>query len=121
VDRLKLEHPRLAHEFYERVLKVVPTQLEFTEEDKDLGPFLVGRWNFVQINERISFLRYNPGGVFERHRDGIYVYHEDKRSIMTILIYLNDSYEAGRTAVFTDDLSFEHHVAPVPGSAVCMS
>jgi len=74
-----------------------------------------------QLNERISFLKYEAGGIFERHRDGVFVYHEDKRSFITILIYLNGDYTDGRTKVFTDDLSFEFAVVPTPGLAVSMT
>ncbi len=61
----------------------------------------------VKINRRLRFLKYTPGGYFEAHRDSCYFDVKSKtRSIITILIYLNEDYEGGFTHVFTEETNW---------------
>jgi predicted 2-oxoglutarate/Fe(II)-dependent dioxygenase YbiX len=55
----------------------------------------------VGINERLRFLRYDPGEYFEGHYDGSY--ETDKHiSRITVQIYLNEDYEGGLTTFLPD-------------------
>lgn len=49
------------------------------------------------INERLRFLRYDPGDEFLPHCDGHYVSPSESISKVTILIYLNADYTGGFT------------------------
>lgn len=56
----------------------------FGVDDKD--------WEISKINHCFRFCKYVPGSDgFKAHRDATYIENEDSRSILTILIYLNDS------------------------------
>ena len=79
-------------------------------EDTHLGPFAQGDWALDSIDHRIQIYRYEPGGIFKKHRDGPTYYSANKRSFFTILIYLNDEFTGGHTTVFTDDQTQSYSV-----------
>eukprot|EP00981_Chlorochromonas_danica_P015100 scaffold10498_cov179-Ochromonas_danica.AAC.2 len=59
----------------------------------------------VRLNELMRFLRYDPGHYFVPHCDGYYQYpaghdHSGERSLLTILIYLNEDFEGGCTRFY---------------------
>ena len=103
----------------------------FTEDE--VGPGIAplcfghgGIWFPHSCNEAIKINRYDPGGMFTRHRDGPWIPCEDMASIYTVLIYLNDCFEGGATTfwkqrkdhwnrVRDDDVAT---VRPVRGTAV---
>ncbi len=51
----------------------------------------------VGLNERLRILRYDPGDEFKPHRDGTYAAPSGALSKLTLLLYLNEEYEGGRT------------------------
>jgi len=58
-----------------------------------------GKWKPIGINECFRFSRYKAPSVgFDYHRDSLYVADFNQRSIYTILIYLNDNFEGGKTS-----------------------
>eukprot|EP00455_Lapot_gusevi_P025722 TRINITY_DN2715_c0_g1_i9.p1 TRINITY_DN2715_c0_g1~~TRINITY_DN2715_c0_g1_i9.p1 ORF type:complete len:208 (-),score=22.66 TRINITY_DN2715_c0_g1_i9:127-750(-) len=64
------------------------------------------RWEGLEVagvNERLRFLRYDPGEKFEPHYDGCYQRDDgSERSQLTILIYLNDDYTGGQTTFLSE-------------------
>ena len=50
------------------------------------------------LNERLRVLRYAPGERFEPHYDLVVDYPPDRRSLVTVLVYLTDGFEGGDTA-----------------------
>lgn len=79
----------------------------------------------VEINERLRFLRYDPGEFFAAHCDGSFAYpgNHPKRgesSYLTFFLYLNDEFEDGTCRFFASDRkNAEYFDFPVkPGSAV---
>ncbi|CAF1672529.1 unnamed protein product [Adineta ricciae] len=67
-----------------------------------LEQFLPKTWkNFelVGLNERLRFLRYEPGQFFEAHMDGEYHRPDGsgEQSFITIQLYLNEGYKGGET------------------------
>jgi len=81
------------------------------DEDKErlLSPHLLdynleGKMHCTGLNERLRILRYDPGCYFLPHYDGRYVLGNElgsarkgETSRLTLLLYLNDGYEGGRT------------------------
>jgi predicted 2-oxoglutarate/Fe(II)-dependent dioxygenase YbiX len=74
-------------------------------------PFMDGRpaWG---LNERWRIYRYQPGQRFAGHVDGSFRRESGERSLLTLLLYLNDQFEGGETTF--DDLV----VTPVRGLAL---
>lgn len=64
---------------------------------------LEGFWEPYNTNENILFARYNPGGHFAPHTDGYNVLDCDRRSMYSIVLYLNDCHEGGGTRFYHDD------------------
>ncbi|WP_137940323.1 2OG-Fe(II) oxygenase [Chitinivorax sp. B] len=58
---------------------------------------VMGSRVLVGLNERFRFYRYTPGQKFDWHEDGPYVRANNERSLLTLLIYLNDGYGGGET------------------------
>ncbi len=49
------------------------------------------------VNERMRYFRYKPGTWFKPHADGSFARDETERSLYTLIVYLNDGFEGGRT------------------------
>ena len=75
-----------------------------------LRPFLPARkrdeygaeWRLVGLNERLRFLKYNPGMFFNQHPDGAHPSRHavPRRSFITLLLYLNEGYTGGHTTIW---------------------
>lgn len=53
------------------------------------------------VNERLSFLRYQPGNFFRPHHDGQLQLRDGRQSRVTLQIYLNDEgLEGGATRIW---------------------
>jgi prolyl 4-hydroxylase len=68
----------------------------------------------VGANERLRCYRYAPGQRFKPHFDGSFARDHDERSLLTFMVYLNDDFEGGETAL----LDLDQMVAPKTGSAL---
>jgi predicted 2-oxoglutarate/Fe(II)-dependent dioxygenase YbiX len=51
------------------------------------------------VNERFRYYRYRPGQKFALHRDGFFRRENGEQSKLTCLLYLNDDFTGGETAV----------------------
>lgn len=49
------------------------------------------------LNERLRFLKYEPGEYFAPHMDGCYMRENGERSYITVQLYLNEGFEGGST------------------------
>lgn len=60
-----------------------------------------GKWSPLKINSCFRYSKYvSPSVGFVPHRDATYIEDEDTRSILSILIYLNDDYQGGSTIFY---------------------
>jgi len=98
--RVMFDDHALAAELFRRVAPAVPQQL--------CGMRPVG------ANERFRCYRYEPGQRFAPHYDGAFVRSEAERSLMTLMVYLNEDFTGGAT-VFHD---FDITVVPRTGLAL---
>jgi len=78
-----------------------------------LPPVLCGM-KAVGANERFRCYRYQPGQQFAAHYDGAYVRNAQERSLLTLIVYLNEDFEGGRTAF----LDFGLEAIPKTGTAL---
>ncbi|PFH51238.1 hypothetical protein AMATHDRAFT_59535 [Amanita thiersii Skay4041] len=63
-------------------------------------------WKLVNVNPRLSFLRYGPGHYFKPHCDGLTELNNgQQQSFVTLFVYLNDDavLNGGATRFWTPD------------------
>lgn len=98
--RLILDLPELAAQVYEKVRHVVPQALI------DLQP--------KEANKCLRFYKYLPGDFFKPHQDTDFFISPNFRSLLSVVVYLNDDYQSGELYLpATDRL-----IPPSPGQAV---
>jgi hypothetical protein len=70
------------------------------------------------VSANFRALKYVPGDYHGRHKDGTYTdRHDVALSGISLLLYLNDAYEGGRTRFYDSDAADSAYVAvlvPVP-------
>ena len=86
-DRCILTDESLAADLWNRLRGHVPMELD-------------GR-HATRLNERLRFYRYEGGQSFAKHVDDSYVAEGGECSLFTVLCYLNDGFEGGRTRLCT--------------------
>lgn len=84
-----------------------------------LAPFLPAtrdQCSAVGLNERLRIYRYEPKQYFRWHSDGAFVRDRFERSLLTLMIYLNDDFSGGSTEFDTREGDFE--IVPRRGMAL---
>lgn len=82
--RVIVDDVGLATLLFERLAAVIP-------------PVLAGM-RAVGANERFRCYRYAPGQRFAPHYDGSFARSERERSLLTLMVYLNEDFAGGETA-----------------------
>jgi predicted 2-oxoglutarate/Fe(II)-dependent dioxygenase YbiX len=101
-DRVMIDNPALAEYIFRRI-RSVDSDTASSSSAMPERQGMVAR----EINERIRFLRYDVGGTFRIHRDGMYRRGTEEKkgdkSFLTMLLYLNDGseYEGCRTRLYS--------------------
>lgn len=103
-DRILWDDPGLAAEWWSRCRPFVPAQF--------------GRWRALGLNERFRFYRYRAGQTFRKHRDGSFRREKGEESWMTLMVYLNDGYEGGRTRFWFAGDAGDTVIEPTAGTAL---
>jgi predicted 2-oxoglutarate/Fe(II)-dependent dioxygenase YbiX len=98
--RVMFDDPDLAALLWGRVRARVPAELL--------------RMRAVGANERFRGYRYHPGQRFAPHYDGSFVRSDEERSLLTLMVYLNEGFEGGETAL----LDLDETVVPRAGAAL---
>eukprot|EP00732_Lithocolla_globosa_P004665 Lithocolla_globosa_v1_NODE_4417_length_1439_cov_14.143064.p1 type:complete len:294 gc:universal NODE_4417_length_1439_cov_14.143064:83-964(+) len=120
VDRCGVDDSVFAQWLQEQLMPGIPRRYKVEVEDPALGPFSEGEWSFSFVFPRIQLFNYSVAGHFSVHHDGPIYYSPHKRSLFTVLIYLNEEYEGGRTVVYTDDMKQSYEVPNNLGTAFTM-
>lgn len=111
-DRVVFDDADLAAELCTMLREHVPNEIV------DAG----ARWRLVGFNARLRACRYANGQSFCIHRDGAYVPSEDRRSFLTVQLYLDDDPHrtGGRTRFYADPQGRESWAAisPAAGSVI---
>ncbi|KAL8601955.1 hypothetical protein ACOMHN_008447 [Nucella lapillus] len=96
----------------------------FEEADKiwqRIKSFVPSDWNgrkVLGLNERLRFLRYDPGQYFKPHMDGIYRRENGESSFVTVQMYLNEGFKGGSTTFLHKCSSQRCEVVPKTGSVL---
>lgn len=85
------------------------------ERIKDHIPERVRGRKVLGLNERLRFLRYDPGEYFKPHMDGMYMRTNGERSFITIQMYLNEGFKGGSTTFMDYNMKNRKEVVPKTG------
>lgn len=93
-----------SHELAEKLFIRLKSFLPLTWKD--------GKFELVGLNERLRFLRYDPGQKFHPHTDGQYRRQDGsgEESFITVQLYLNEGYKGGETT-FVSTENTKHRVS----------
>lgn len=97
--------PEWASALYTRIAAHLPEEVKVLRKGDRLAEIIAGPshlkasvgakktvWRIKEANERLSFLRYQPGHHFKPHCDALYARPgKDEKSFLTCQIYLNDA------------------------------
>ncbi len=103
-DRLVVDDPALAARLFETLKPALPRRFR---------PSAGSEWSLDGLNPRFRFCRYRDGQQFTRHRDGAWA-QGNRRSWLTVMLYLNDASEFDGGATRFDD----REVPPRAGQAI---
>ena len=84
---------------------------------KHLVPDEIDGKEVVGLNERLRFYRYASGQSFSPHTDGYFLRENGERSLLTLLVNLNDNFSGGETRF----LENEQIVIPQQGQVMIFS
>ncbi|XP_046580680.1 uncharacterized protein LOC124288154 [Haliotis rubra] len=85
---------------------------------KEFVPEVFSERRVMGLNERLRFLRYNPGEYFKPHEDGVYQRDNGERSYITVQVYLNEGFVGGSTTFFSYRTKDSIPVVPKTGSVL---
>jgi len=134
-DRVASQSPDLADRLWRRIAPHLPDlRIDVTDEliERKMieysGTALShgmnrGLWEPAYLNPLLRFCKYNAGGLFGAHRDGIYIHTTTKRSFYTVMLYLNDAFDGGHTNFLTGTnensvTGIAYSLKPKPGSCL---
>lgn len=107
-QRVMFADAKLAQQFWQRSSDFLPEEID--------GRRVVG------INEMFRCYRYDVGEHFRWHQDFSYERDNGERSLLTLMVYLNDDFTGGETS-FEDSYSpepfEEFQVVPRAGLGLC--
>lgn len=103
--------PILATTVWDRIKRFVPPAYTLENGESVVLDQLNDHWRYSWY--------YRPQAEFPVHRDGINVdeAHPERRSVLTLNIFLNDEFQGGGTEFFTEDGTTRYVAEPKPGRA----
>jgi hypothetical protein len=123
--RCVLDSPEVAAAIWQRISKYLPDD-ETRERFGGIQGEYESTTQAVGLNERLRFLKYEPGDYFAPHFDGCFMrgassgLRMGERSKMTLMVYLNGGFSGGSTDfVHVRDESMKVSVAPKAGRILC--
>lgn len=103
-DRCIIDSTEMADKIWQRIKSHIPEQWK--------GCHVIG------LNERLRFLRYDPGQYFKPHMDGSYIRDNGEQSFITLQVYLNEGFKGGGTTFMSLGGAERVEVVPKTGSAL---
>ncbi|CAF1314138.1 unnamed protein product [Rotaria sp. Silwood1] len=83
-----------------RRLKFSNKITQLVSNRKPLGFNVQGDWEMSGVNEAMRLNKYRHDEYFAPHKDAQYAPNGDERSLLSLVIYLNDNYEKGETKFY---------------------
>mmetsp|Transcript_181 Transcript_181/g.587 ORF Transcript_181/g.587 Transcript_181/m.587 type:complete len:327 (-) Transcript_181:109-1089(-) len=95
---VEVTHEALAQSIWERVRDHVNPEVSIVDEsDPRWERDIQGTWRAVGINSKLLFARYGEGAHFSPHTDGYTIIDFNRRSLYSVLLYLNTCEHGGAT------------------------
>ena len=108
-DTIEIHSDTFGELLWERIARyVVDKRLEYTENDE--SPELVGCWSPSTTNRDLLLAHYPSGGHFAPHTDGNAIETFNKRSMYSIIVYLNTIEDGGGGGTRFFDKDAVHHL-----------
>lgn len=85
--------PRLGAELFERIVPHVPSTMMMEDPRAEQRVIVAAHAVFLPLR----VYRYDPGQQFGLHQDQSYTGPDGTRSLLTLMVYLNDDFEGGET------------------------
>ena len=118
-DTLEFDDPELCDALFQRLLPNITPTVCFTPEDEEtFEAELEGEWYATGLNTHLLLNRYGSGGHFAPHADGSTLIDFNRRSLYTVLIYVNDCTEGGATQILSSADGEATAVRPLDGARV---
>ncbi|KXT02265.1 hypothetical protein AC578_5065 [Pseudocercospora eumusae] len=127
-DRIMWDNAKIADALLARIRPHIPSDIATLKDSphitSDDPVWSDGTWRIVRLNERLRFLRYQPGMYFRQHSDGFYVTPDESEvSFLTVHLYLRGSSDlrGGATRFFGEDEPGHintYDVDPSPGACL---
>ncbi len=76
-------------------------------------------WLAISLNERFRFYRYIPGQRLALHYDEYYQRDNGEKSIITLIVYLNEGFSGGDTCFHLPSPYSKTTIVPQTGMALC--
>jgi len=119
-SRWMVDSESAADELWRRIERHVPDVVKGKRHDGRHSGTTVG-WYASGLNERLRFLKYNPGDYFAPHQDGSFQAEPGEVSRMTVMLYLNSAGKGGETKFLNPhDENDNKTVDVVPRRGLCL-
>lgn len=98
--RLSFYSEQLAQDIFHRIKSCLNSIYKFDNKSTDSGNSFF--WRPIGINPLFRMIKYEKNGYLIPHYDFPYSFDKNKRTLLTLVIYLNDSNDGGETRFLTD-------------------
>lgn len=113
-NRLLFIDNDFANELFERIKPYLKEHNIQQRKKSKKAPII----DFKRVNDHFRISKYDEGGEFKIHKDGINADSLGGRSCLTLNIFLNDNFEGGETDFYHNDKkTLRESIKPKPGRA----
>ena len=120
-SRWMVDSESAADELWRRIERHVPDVVAKSRSAYEVAQGTTVGWYASGLNERLRFLKYNPGDYFAPHQDGSFQAEPGEVSHMTVMLYLNSAGKGGETKFLNPhDENDNKTVDVVPRRGLCL-
>ncbi len=105
-SKLTLSNAKYLSALWKRALPYLDCEITISKKTPSYHrhKYIDGVWNLSNINPLLRICRYDNHQNFAIHTDqGYHVHRFNHRTLKTIMVYLNDTYEGGKTRFYNID------------------
>eukprot|EP01064_Diplonema_japonicum_P018076 TRINITY_DN26772_c0_g1_i1.p1 TRINITY_DN26772_c0_g1~~TRINITY_DN26772_c0_g1_i1.p1 ORF type:complete len:273 (+),score=42.42 TRINITY_DN26772_c0_g1_i1:67-885(+) len=119
--RIQIKHEAMSEILFKRAQQYLPAEYLVSADETEFGEDNEGLWTLEGANPSLRICKYQAGGVFKPHYDGIYLKNIDSRSLWTFMVYLNSEFEGGSTNFIASptDPTILHSLRVPTGTLIC--